>query len=159
MPNTCTRCNTPILKGEKYHRTPKGPHHATCPHVSVAIPNDGGPAVVTRDDKHASLDIYDLENINKARSTAWAAYQVLGCFFGINGPARIMNWFNDIAHGEMREAAELFPITESERSKYSWSDRHPTNRERLVAEFAYKCCEKGDNIQMMWQRLEEMFRK
>lgn len=28
---TCTRCGQPIIKGQKHHRTRKGPHHAQCP--------------------------------------------------------------------------------------------------------------------------------
>ncbi|HEY2497309.1 MAG TPA: hypothetical protein VGK24_09590 [Candidatus Angelobacter sp.] len=58
---------------------------------------------------------------NKIRSMAWAFYQVLGCFYGMNGPARIMNWFYDVAHGEDRDVAELFPITPEEREKYEWN--------------------------------------
>ena len=62
----CTRCSTAIAKDEKYHRTRKGPHHATCPHVSVAIPNDGGPVVIMRDDKHS-------------HSIDWSAIVCLNC--------------------------------------------------------------------------------
>lgn len=51
----CAHCALTILKSEKYHRTKKGPHHATCPHVSVAVPNHG-PAVITRDDRHDAKD-------------------------------------------------------------------------------------------------------
>jgi hypothetical protein len=32
-----------------------------------------------------------------------------------------------------------------------------TKREELIAEFAFKCCEKGDNIQMMWHKLRQYF--
>ena len=58
---------------------------------------------------------------NRIRSMAWAFYQVLGTFYGsIDGPARIMNWFWDVAHGEDREVSEIFPITPEERAKYEW---------------------------------------
>lgn len=28
---TCNRCDRPIIKGEKYHVTKRGRHHAKCP--------------------------------------------------------------------------------------------------------------------------------
>lgn len=64
----CTRCTTPILKGERYHRTKKGPHHSVCPHVSVAMPNDGGPAVVRRDDNHNSAAASPKPEYNRDRA-------------------------------------------------------------------------------------------
>jgi hypothetical protein len=34
----CTRCGQPILRGrQKYHRTKRGPHHATCPRHNNAF--------------------------------------------------------------------------------------------------------------------------
>jgi hypothetical protein len=57
---------------------------------------------------------------NRIRSMAWAFYQVLGTFYGIEGPARIMNWLHDVAAGEDRDVSELFPITPEERAKYEW---------------------------------------
>jgi transcriptional regulator with XRE-family HTH domain len=56
----------------------------------------------------------------RIRSMAWAFYQVLGTFYGIKGPARIMNWLHDVAAGEDRNVSELFPITPEERAKYEW---------------------------------------
>lgn len=35
---TCTKCQQPISKGEKYHRTKVGPHHRDCPSQSTEHP-------------------------------------------------------------------------------------------------------------------------
>jgi hypothetical protein len=59
---------------------------------------------------------------NTVHSMAWAVYQVFGALYSINGPARITNWFWDVAHGEDRDVAELFPITPEERAKYEWHE-------------------------------------
>lgn len=85
---------------------------------------------------------------NRIRSMAWAFYQVLGCFYGINGPPRIMNWFWDVAHGEERDTSELFPITAAERAKYEWNPntlppeelarRFHSTYELLAPEFGYE---------------------
>jgi hypothetical protein len=44
----CTRCGVNILKGEKYYRTKRGPHHETCPQVSVAYNHETGLKEVRR---------------------------------------------------------------------------------------------------------------
>jgi hypothetical protein len=88
----------------------------------------------------------DSSRPNRIRSTAWSAWQVLGALYGIHGPARIMNWFWDVAHGEDREVSELFPITAEERAKYEWRgaaqgtpqvERRPTIDELELSVRAY----------------------
>lgn len=37
------------------------------------------------------------------------------------------------------------------------TDKPLTDREMLIAEFAYKCCEKGDNIDMMRSKLSNFW--
>lgn len=44
----CTRCGVGILKPEKYYRTKLGPHHETCPQVSVAFNHETGKKEVKR---------------------------------------------------------------------------------------------------------------
>lgn len=62
---------------------------------------------------------YERET-NRIRSMAWGVYQLLGCLYGIQGPARIMNFFWDVAHGGNLDLSSLFPITQEERAKYEW---------------------------------------
>jgi hypothetical protein len=54
-------------------------------------------------------------------------------------------------------AMELKAELEPDRTKQSLAELAITLRESLIAEFAYKCCEKGENIDMMWFRLRQIF--
>lgn len=98
------------------------------------------------DSKH--IPIMSMQEIVASESTpteaqevAWSAWQVLGAFFGINGPSRVCEWFFDIARGEKRKASELFPITIEELEAYgrkpweSWGIVEIAVRNPEVAEY------------------------
>lgn len=73
---TCTHCKKPIARGQKYHRTKRGPHHADCM-ASFARPPCSAPNAILTKEQHDELTRLCLLKAVKERDEIAEALRML----------------------------------------------------------------------------------
>jgi len=116
-------------------------------------------------DVSGKLEQAQKDKTRDLKAVGSAAYQVLGCLFGIKGPARIMEWFHALWESGEIPDAKLFPITPEERAKYEWRDSAESRQrvlEQALREIIETCTaslQKGKDFEQQWWERMQSSRK